>query len=291
MADIAIEQRKEEKQAAIDAEKAAKLELQRNHEQAKKEGETNAPAKSPVAENDLTVASGRAAAGLGATSSTIPGGFSDKNDAGTVKTRPSPSRESSTPDSRPDPGNTAEIQSPAVIETQMPQDPSHNQPTIPTHQAANSETSGALDAAEIAVKDFALSAEPIPTNANGPETSTANKSPKGGPDDFSVLAEIDTASTDASTASQNYTTAAAPEGRTTGSRAANSGPQEVPRTIADETKIDASPALSPVAMPTVQNGHAKPLTLANRGRKEDEILPVQQQVERWKTLKSRSSTT
>lgn len=136
---------------------------------------------------------------------------------------------------------------------------------------------------------FSISSHQAGTNANGPETSTANKSPKYGADDFSVLAEIDTASTDASTASQNYTTAAAPEGRTTGSRAANLGPQEVPRTIANETKIDASP-LSPVAMPTVQNGHAKPPTLANRGRKEDEFLPVQQ-VERWKTLKSRSSTT
>jgi hypothetical protein len=137
-----------------------------------------------------------------------------------------------------------------VVESRTVKEPSNTQPRLTPQinpPAAALETTRTNDTAKIAAEEVA-----IPVNKTAPNSPTA------------------------STASPNFTTTAFPEGRTTGSRVAKSGPREAPKTIPDESeiKVECSPTAS-------VSSYAK---LASCGSGEDEIISVQK-LERRRTLK------
>jgi hypothetical protein len=102
-----------------------------------------------------------------------------------------------------------------------------------------------------------------------PQNVPANAKAKVAVEELVVTVANATPSANTSTGSPKCTTT--PEGRTSGTRVAKSGPQEVPKTLPDETKAVPSP---PVLL--VPNGFAKSLEPGSYRSGEDEIGPTQQ---------------
>ena len=230
-----------------------------------------APILSPVAETVPASASGEGRRGVEVTEAVR---MSDgRNGVKGVETTPSSSKDNST-----------QNPTPTTKSTPLPP-PEHT--TTHEVQAEHSQAS-TVNGTHTFEEPGHLQAAAQVDRRVGPVVSTANDTHHIAVEDFAIPVKISTKSTNASTGSSNHTTIA-PEGRLTGSKAANPGPQEVPRTVSAETKVEKSPALALPSVKTVQDSHSESSVLANGDHKEDGKQVPMQPLERKRTLKNKSS--